>query len=84
MDKIKTLNDLKALEMKRKHINDVLNQTFLNNPFQTTTNIMVDGSQNIKVNVQRLRDLLEKELLQAKIDYDDKLKELVDDHTGEF
>ena len=82
MDKIKVLNDLKALEMTKRSIHHLMDQTCLNNPFQNNVNISIDGGKNISVNVDALKEFLEHEMKRTKIKYDDTLKSLIDDEGG--
>lgn len=82
MDKIKVLNELKSLEMKKQHIEEIMDSTILNNPYQSASVITVDGGKNIKVSVTGLKALLSSEVKKTKIEYDDLLKSLIDDEGG--
>ena len=79
MDKIKVLNDLKALEMKQRHIQSIMDD--INNPFEGNPVITVKGV-NVKVGVNGLNAMLQGEMKKTKIEYDDTLKSLIDDEGG--
>jgi hypothetical protein len=75
MDKIKVLNDLKALEMKKQHIETLLRNEF-RGAYQLDTSITI-GGKSIKVDVKSLKEFLINQVDNTKIEYDAALKSLI-------